>query len=65
MLLNFIAKILTDDKSIMIPEMAWCYAATIHYLNQCWPATMWLYGVLLGHNELIHQSELKINHKQV
>ena len=24
--------------------MAWCRQATSHYLNQCWPTSMWTYG---------------------
>ena len=26
-----------DDKSTLVPVMAWCHQATSHYLNQCWP----------------------------
>ena len=36
---------LTDDKSTLVEVMAWCHQATSHYLNQCWPSSMSLYGV--------------------
>ena len=29
-----------DDKSTMIPDMAWCCQATIPYPRQCWPISM-------------------------
>ena len=37
---------LTDDKSILVQVMAWCRQATSHYLNQCWPRSPTLYGVI-------------------
>ena len=36
---------LTDDKSTLVQVMAWCRQATSHYLNQCWPRSLWPYGV--------------------
>ena len=36
---------LTDEKSTLVQVMAWCHQATNHYLNQCWPRSMMLYGV--------------------
>ena len=35
---------LTDDKSTLVPVMAWCRQATSHYLSQCWPSSMSPYG---------------------
>ena len=32
------------DQSILVQIMAWCRQATSHYLNQCWPWLMSLYG---------------------
>ena len=36
---------LTDDKLTLVQVMAWCRQATSHYLSQCWPRSMWPYGV--------------------
>ena len=36
---------LTDQKSTLIQEMAWCHQATSHYLNQCWSKFLQPYGV--------------------
>ena len=36
---------LRDDKSTLVQVMAWCRQATSHYLSQCWPSSMTLYGV--------------------
>ena len=36
---------LTDDKSTLVKVMAWCRQATSHYLSQCWPRSLSLYGV--------------------
>ena len=36
---------LSDDKSTLVQVMAWCRQATSHYLNQCWPRFLPLYGV--------------------
>ena len=36
---------LTDDKSTSVQVMAWCRQATSHYLSQCWPRFLSLYGV--------------------
>ena len=35
---------LTDDKSTLVQVMAWCRQATSHYLSQCWPTSLSLYG---------------------
>ena len=35
----------TDDKSTLVQVMAWCRQATSHYLNQCWPRSLSLYGI--------------------
>ena len=36
---------LTDDKSTLVQVMAWCRQATSQYLSQCWPSSLWPYGV--------------------
>ena len=36
---------LTDDKSTLVPVMAWCRQATSHYLSQCWPRSLSAYDV--------------------
>ena len=36
---------LTDDESTLVQVMAWCRQATSHYLRQCWPRSLSLYGV--------------------
>ena len=36
---------LTDDKSLLVQVMAWCRQATSHYLSQCWPRSLSLYGI--------------------
>ena len=36
---------LIDDKSTLVQVMAWCRQATSHYLSQCWPRSMTLYGI--------------------
>ena len=33
------------DKSTLVQVMAWCRQATSHYLSQCWPRSMLLYGI--------------------
>ena len=38
-----------DDKSTLGQVMAWCHEAPSHYLNQCWPSFMILYGTILPH----------------
>ena len=35
---------LTDDKSTLVQVMFWCPQAPSHYLNQCWPSSLSLYG---------------------
>ena len=32
-------------KSTFVQVMAWCLMAPSHYLNQCWPRSMWPYGI--------------------
>ena len=36
---------ITGDKSTLVQVMAWCHQATSHYLSQCWPRYLLLYGV--------------------
>ena len=36
---------LSDDKSTLVQVMAWCRQAPSHYLKQCWPTSLPLYGV--------------------
>ena len=36
---------LTDDQSTLVQVMAWCCQAKSHYLSQCWPRCLSLYGV--------------------
>ena len=36
---------LTNEKSTQIQVMAWCGQAPSHYQSQCWPRSMWLYGI--------------------
>ena len=38
-------KDLTEDKSTLVQVMAWCRQTTRHYLSQCWPSSLSLYGV--------------------
>ena len=35
----------SDDWSTLVPVMAWCRQATNHYLKQCWPRFILLYGI--------------------
>ena len=35
----------TDDKSRLVQVMDWCRQTTSHYLIQCWPRSVSLYGV--------------------
>ena len=46
--LKWMPQDLTDDKSTLVQVMAWCRQATSHYLSQCWPRFMSLYGAT-GH----------------
>ena len=43
--LRWMSQDLTDDKSTLVPVMAWCRQATSHYMNQCWPRSATPYGV--------------------
>ena len=43
--LRWMSQDLTDDKSTLVQVMAWSRQATSHYLSQCWPRSMSLYGV--------------------
>ena len=36
---------LTEDKSTLVPVMAWCRQATSHYLSHCWHSSLSWYGV--------------------
>ena len=35
----------SDDQSTLVQVMAWCHQAASHYLSQCWPRSLWPYGV--------------------
>ena len=35
-----------DDQSTLVQVMAWCRQAVSHYLSQCWPRSLSLYGVI-------------------
>ena len=37
---------LTSDKSTLVYVIAWCRQAASHNLNQCWPSSMLLYGII-------------------
>ena len=43
--LGWMLQDLTDDKSTLVQEMAWCRQATSYYLNHCWPRSPTPYGV--------------------
>ena len=43
--LMYLPQYFTDQKSTLVQVMAWCHQATSHYLNQCWPKSMFPYGV--------------------
>ena len=34
-----------DDQSRLVQVMACCCQATSHYLSQCWPRSLWSYGI--------------------
>ena len=36
---------LTNEKSALVQVMAWWCQAASHYLSQCWPRSMWPYGI--------------------
>ena len=44
--LRWLPQNLTDDLSTLVQVMAWCHRATIHYLNQCWPSSTTVYGII-------------------
>ena len=46
MILTWMPQDVTDDKSTLVPVMAWCRQATSHYLSLCWPRSMSPYGVI-------------------
>ena len=35
----------TNDQSTLVQVLAWCRQAQSHYLSQCWPRSLSLYGV--------------------
>ena len=35
-------------RTTLVQIMAWCHQVTSHYLSQCWPRSMLLYGVVPG-----------------
>ena len=37
---------LADGKSTLVQVMAWCRQATSHYMSQCWPRSLWPYGII-------------------
>ena len=39
------AQKLSNELSTFVQVMAWCPQATSQYLGQCWPRSMWPYGV--------------------
>ena len=39
-------------ESTLVQVMAWCHQATHPYLSQCWPRSMFPYGITIGHNQL-------------
>ena len=43
--LRWMLQNLTYENSALVQVMAWCHQATSHYLNQCWPRSISLYGV--------------------
>ena len=43
--LKWIPKDLADNKSTLVQVMVWCFQATSHDLNQCWPRSPMPYGV--------------------
>ena len=43
----------SNEKSILVQVMAWCRQTPSHYLSQCWPISVWSYGIT-WHNELIN-----------
>ena len=59
--LRWLLQNLTDVKSTLVQEMAWCHQATSHYWNQCWPRQIFYHMSLLGHNELTHWDWDKID----
>ena len=50
---------LTDDKSTLVQEMAWCRQATSHYLSQCCPVFC-RHMVSLGPNELRPEGRIRL-----
>ena len=34
-----------NGKSTLVQGMAWCHKASSHFLNQCWPRSMWPYAI--------------------
>ena len=36
---------LSEDKSTLVQVMAWCCQAASHYLSQCWPRSVSLFGI--------------------
>ena len=42
--LRWISRNLSDDKSILVQVLAWCHQASSHLLNQCWTRSRPPYG---------------------
>ena len=43
--LGDMAETLADEQATLVQVMAWCRQTTSHYVSQCWPRSMALYGV--------------------
>ena len=43
--LRWMPRNLMDNKSTLVQVMAWCRQTTSHYLSQCWPRSLPIYGV--------------------
>ena len=50
-----------NKTSALVPVMAWCRQAPIHYRSQCCKASMLLYMPSIGHNELTHWGRDKMD----
>ena len=46
----------TDDKLTLVQLMAWYRQATSHYLSQCWPRSVLLYGITSSRPQWVNQT---------
>ena len=46
----------TDDKLTLVQLMAWYRQATSHYLSQCWPRSVMLYGITTSRPQWVNQT---------